>query len=68
MRQQLQPGQPGNRQNAWLSMLIDTMEKAASAEWRAMPCDRSVLAAVQLQLAQPGWSGLPYASGFSFRN
>jgi hypothetical protein len=49
-------------------MLVDTMEEVARPEFRAAPCDRSVLAAVHMQLAQPSAPYLHYASSFSFRN
>ncbi len=52
----------------WLSMLVETMEEVARPELRAVPCDRSVLAAVRLQLAQPALPYRHYASRFSFRN
>jgi hypothetical protein len=48
-------------------MLIDTMEKIARPEVRALPNDQLSLAAVRAQLARPAPS-YPYASAFSFRN
>jgi hypothetical protein len=68
MGQQLQPWRSENGQTRWLSMLIDAMEKVSRPEFRAVPCDRSVLAAVRAQLARPA---SPYALGasrFSLRN
>jgi hypothetical protein len=53
MGQQLQPWRSENGQTRWLSMLIDAMEKVSSPEFRAVPCDLSVLAAVRAQLARP---------------
>jgi hypothetical protein len=48
-------------------MLIDTMEKIARPDVRALPSDRLVLAAVRAQLARP--ASYPYGgSAFSFRN
>ena len=48
-------------------MLIDTMEKIARPEVRALPNDQVLLAAVRAQLAQP--ASYPYgASAFSLRN
>jgi hypothetical protein len=58
MGQQLQSWRSGNGQNLWLSRLIDAMEKVSRPEYRAVPCDRSVLAAVRAQLARPA---SPYA-------
>ena len=38
---------------AWLSTLIDTMEKFSRPEFRATPCDPGLLAAVAGHLARP---------------
>jgi hypothetical protein len=49
-------------------MLIDAMEEVSRPEFRAVPVDRSVLAAVRAQLARPA---SPYAYGasqYSLRN
>jgi len=68
MGQQLQPWRSGEGEKLWLSMLIDTMEEITRPEFRALPCDRSVLAAVRAQLARPA-SPYPYCgSQFSLRN
>jgi len=68
MDQQIQPWRSGDGERLWLSMLIDTMEKVARREFRAVPCDRLVLAKVSAQLARPV-SPYPYgASRFSLRN
>lgn len=49
-------------------MLIDTMEKIARPDVRALPSDKLVLAAVRAQLVRPA-SSYPYrGSAFSFRN
>jgi hypothetical protein len=37
----------------WLSTLVNAMEKFSRPEWRAVPCDPSVLTAVHAQLARP---------------
>jgi len=58
----------GDGQKLWLSMLIDAMEEVSRPEFRAVPVDRSVLAAVRAQLARPA---SPYAYGasqYSLRN
>ncbi len=68
MGQQLKPWRSVNGQNAWLSMLVDAMEKIARPECRAVPCDRLVLAAVRAQLARPASSYAQYGSHFSLRN
>jgi hypothetical protein len=68
MVRQLQPWRSGEGEKLWLSMLIDAMEEASRPEFRAVPCDRSVLAAVRAQLARPA-SPYPYCgSQFSLRN
>jgi hypothetical protein len=40
-------------QTAWLSMLIEAMERLSRPEWRARPIDRLELAAVRARLARP---------------
>jgi hypothetical protein len=68
MGQQLQPWRSGDGEKLWLSMLIDAMEEVSRPEFRAVPCDRSVLAAVRAQLARPA-SPYPYCGPyFSRRN
>jgi hypothetical protein len=68
MAQRLQPRRSGRGERQWLSMLIDTMEKIARPDVRALPSDKTVLAAVRAQLARPA-SSYPYGgSAFSFRN
>jgi hypothetical protein len=68
MGQQVQPWRSGAGERLWLSMLVDTMEKVACREFRAVPCDRLVLAQVSAQLARPA-SPYPHgASRFSLRN
>ena len=62
------PRESGNGDLLWLSMLIDAMEEAGRPESRALPCDRSVLAAVAVQLARPVSPYAHRASSFSFRN
>jgi hypothetical protein len=68
MGQQLQPWRSADGERLWLSMLIDTMEQVARPETRAMPCDQSILVALDAQLARPA-SAYPYrGSAFSLRN
>jgi hypothetical protein len=57
-----------NSEKLWLSMVIDTMEKVARPELRAVPCDRRVLAAVSAHLARPASAYAPGASRFSLRH
>jgi hypothetical protein len=68
MGQQLQPWRSGDGEKLWLSMLIDTMEEVSRPEIRAVPCDRSVVAAVSAQLARPASPYPYYGSCFSRRN
>ena len=68
MGQRLQPWRSGDGEKLWLSMLVDTMEEVSSPEFRAIPCDSSILVALRAQLARPA-SPYPYgASSFSLRN
>ena len=53
---------------AWLSMLVDAMERAARPEMRAVPCDGLVLAALRAQLSRPAASYAHHGSHFSLRN
>ena len=68
MAQRLRPWRSGRGERQWLSMLIDTMEKVARPEVRALPNDALLLAAVRAQLARPVWSYPHGASAFSLRN
>jgi len=65
---QVQPWRSGDGERLWLSMLVDTMEKIARRELRAVPCDRLVLAKVSAQLSRPASPYPPGASRFSLRN
>jgi hypothetical protein len=68
MDQQLQSWREGDGQKSWLSMLVEAMEEISRPEFRALPVDASVLAAVSAQLARPT-SPYPYcASQYSLRN
>jgi hypothetical protein len=53
MGQQLQSRRPASSQNAWLSALVDTMEKFSRPEVRAVACDRRLVAAARAQLFRP---------------
>jgi hypothetical protein len=73
MGQQLQPWlsetwRSENGQTRWLSMLIDAMERVSRPEFRAVPCEPWVLAAVRAQLARPASSYVHGASQFGLRN
>jgi hypothetical protein len=57
-----------NGQTRWLSMLIDAMERVSRPEFRAVPCEPWVLAAVRAQLARPASSYVHGASQFGLRN
>ena len=43
----------GTGQTAWLSILIEAMERLSRPEWRARSVDRLELAAVRVRLARP---------------
>jgi hypothetical protein len=68
MAQQTQQWRSGKGEMAWLSMLVDTMEKLSRPELRAKPCDPTLLMAVKTQLASPALSRGFYGSNFSLRN
>ena len=68
MSRQLPSWRTANGQTAWLSRLIEAMEKFSRPEWRAVPIDRLELAAVRARLAQPAMAYPAYASRFSLRN
>lgn len=65
---QVQAWRSGEGEKLWLSTLIDTMEKIARREARAVPCDRLVLANVSAHLARAISPYPPGASRFSLRN
>jgi len=68
MGQQLQPWRSEGGQRLWLSMLVDTMEEASRPDFRKVPCDPSVLIAVEAHLARPASAYAVGASRFSLRN
>jgi hypothetical protein len=68
MSRQTQSWRTGNGQTAWLSRLIEAMEKFSRPEWRARPIDRLELAAVRARLARPATAYPAYPSRFSLRN
>jgi len=68
MGQQLQSWRGRDGQKSWLSMLVEVMEEISRPEFRALPVDASVLAAVSAQLARPA-SPYPYCgSQYSLQN
>jgi hypothetical protein len=67
MDEQFQAWRSRDEERLWLSMLVDAMERISRPEVRAVPCDRSVLAAVSAQLARPALPHLYGASKFSLR-
>jgi hypothetical protein len=68
MSRQLPSWRTGNGQTAWLSRLIEAMEKFSRPEWRALPLDRLEIAAMRARLAQPATMNSAYASRFALRN
>jgi len=68
MGHQLQSWRGGDGHKSWLSVLVQAMEDISRPEFRALPVDASVLAAVSAQLARPA-SPYPYCSSqYSLRN
>ena len=68
MAQQTQQWRAGNGEMAWLSALVETMEKVSRPELRATLCAPSLLTAVEAHLARPAMPQGVYGSNFSFRN
>jgi hypothetical protein len=68
MIQQTQQWRSGTGETAWLSALVETMESVSRPEFRAAPCPRSLLAAVEAHLARPAMPHGLYGSNFSLRN
>jgi hypothetical protein len=68
MAQQTQQWRSGTGEMAWLSMLVDTMEKLSRPEFRATPCDPTLLVAVKTHLAGAALPRDFYGSNFSLRN
>lgn len=65
MAQQIQHWRSGKAEMAWLSTLVETMEKVSRAEFRGVPCDHTALKA---HLARPALPPGFYGSNFSLRN
>ncbi len=68
MAQQTQQWRSGTGETAWLSALVETMEKVSRPELRATPCARSLRVAVEAHLARPAMPHGVYGSNFSLRN
>jgi hypothetical protein len=68
MIEQTQQWRSGTGETAWLSALVETMEKVSRPELRATPCARSLLVAVEAHLARPATPYGLYGSNFSLRN
>ena len=68
MIQQTQQWRSGTGEMAWLSALVETMEKVSRPELRATPCAPSLLVAVEAHLARPAMPHGFYGSDFSLRN
>ena len=68
MIQQTQQWRSGTGEMAWLSALVETMERVSESELRATPCARTLLAAVEAHLARPAVPHGLYGSNFSLRN
>jgi hypothetical protein len=68
MIQQTQQWRSATGERAWLSALVETMERVSRPELRATPCARSLLVAVEAHLARPATPYGLYGSNFSLRN
>ena len=68
MAQQTQQWRSGNGEMAWLSALVETMEKVSRPELGATLCAPNLLAAVEAHLARPAMPHGLYGSNFSLRN
>jgi hypothetical protein len=68
MGQQIQSWRSEGGQRLWLSMLVDTMEEISRPDFRKVPCDPSVLMAVEAHLARTASAYAHGASRFSLRN
>jgi hypothetical protein len=68
MMQQTQQWRSGTGETAWLSALVETMERVSRRELRAAPCDRSLLVAAEAHLSRPAMPHGLYGSNFSLRN
>jgi hypothetical protein len=68
MIQQTQQWRSGTGETAWLSALVETMERVSRPELRAVPCARSLLVEVEAHLARPAPPYGLYGSNFSLRN
>ena len=68
MGQQFITWRSGSDQRAWLSMLIDTMEKVSRPESQVVACDNHVMAALRAQLGRPASAQMPFVKGYGLRN
>jgi hypothetical protein len=68
MSQQLPAWRTAKSQTAWLSRLVEAMEKFSRPEWRARPLDPMELRAMRARLSRPAILHHAYGSHFSLRN
>jgi hypothetical protein len=68
MGQQLQRWEPGTGEKLWLSTLIEAMDDVSRPEVQALACDRSILAALTMQLERPVSPYAHQARNFRFLN
>lgn len=66
MGQPIQVWKAAGGERAWLSSLIDAMERTSRPELRSKPCDAPVLARFRAQLALPAAGR--FVSPYSLRN
>jgi hypothetical protein len=57
---------PGAGDLAWLSLLVEAFEQTSQSDLGAVPCDESVLHALQAQLARPAAPRCGCGPGFRF--
>jgi hypothetical protein len=67
MHMQTPQWRSGNNETAWLSAMINAMERVSCAELRGTRCAPGLRAAVEAQLARPA-VGHGYGSKFSWHN
>jgi hypothetical protein len=65
---QFQQQWTGGGETAWLSALVETLQRLSDAQERARPCDPAVVMAARAHLARPACFHGFYGSHFSLRN
>jgi cysteine sulfinate desulfinase/cysteine desulfurase-like protein len=68
MHMQTPQWRSGTNETAWLSAMINAMERVSCAELRATRSAPALRAAVEAQLARPAVAYAAYGSKFSWHN